>query len=672
MRKQNIKILLLVVSIVALTFKIARADLDSPGSPGATGYTLNNIYSRLQTNATSTEGDHTFGPSADPAPTFHTLKEIYDLIPTILPATVKSGTSYLGVSGMLTPDGGTAGIGDLFNGKTAHLTNDWNLDIGTLNLACNTGTFDGLANKAADAYDGSGNGTNRWCITNSGDVSAAQILSGKIAWVDGTEITGIMANNGQQNFTPGIAGQTITEGYHNGTGAVSGDADLVSTNIKSGVNIFGVAGDSNVVNTSSGDAIAGNVFSGKIAWVDGMSVTGSMANIGQQNITPGIASQTITLGYHDGTGTVSGDADLVSTNIRSGVNIFGIDGNLNVVNTSSGDAIAGNVLSGKVAWVDGAEITGSMANIVQQIITPSTTNQAITLGYHDGTGYAAGDADLVAGKIKSGVNLFGVAGDYPSDTYPLSGDTGATDATAAEICNSDEAWTKAGVLLTGTLNPTAATIGSGNTYCGVAGTLLKDEKNGSAGVGVADSAFYTQALGGVDDYNNGGTTPADAYQGTWTTCNAGNSYCNTSDATYANKKDNSTGLVWSIWLDAGTSHTWFWANNCYEPGTAENPDGGEGGAACDTNGDNACQCVKKPDPLKVGCESIAGWRTPYQKELMQAYIDGSWANLSSAGNYFWSSSTYSYATQLGWFVSLYGGYTDGNIKTSTYVVRCVR
>ncbi|MDM8565682.1 hypothetical protein QUF74_08520 [Candidatus Halobeggiatoa sp. HSG11] len=37
------------------------------------------------------------------------------------------------------------------------------------------------------------------------------------------------------------------------------DTDLATGNIKSGVIVFGVAGDSNVVDTSSGDAIAADI-----------------------------------------------------------------------------------------------------------------------------------------------------------------------------------------------------------------------------------------------------------------------------------------------------------------------------------------------------------------------------------------------------------------------------
>jgi hypothetical protein len=108
---------------------------------------------------------------------------------------------------------------------------------------------------------------------------------------------------------------------------------------------------------------AGEVLSGKMYW--GLSAgawgtnTGTMANHGAVNITPGVAAQAIPAGYHNGSGTVAGDADLVSGNIRAGQNIFGVTGDVNVVNTVTGDATAADIASGKKAWVDGAEVTGA-------------------------------------------------------------------------------------------------------------------------------------------------------------------------------------------------------------------------------------------------------------------------------------------------------------------------
>ncbi len=78
----------------------------------------------------------------------------------------------------------------------------------------------------------------------------------------------------------------------------------------------------------------------------------------------------------------------------------------------AGSALASVILSGKTAYVDDEEVTGTMPNIGQQTVTPGTVAQTITEGYHDGTGSVAGDADLVAGNIKKDVTIFGVTGTH--------------------------------------------------------------------------------------------------------------------------------------------------------------------------------------------------------------------------------------------------------------------
>ena len=65
-----------------------------------------------------------------------------------------------------------------------------------------------------------------------------------------------------------------------------------------------------------------------------------------------------------------------------------------------------------------------------------------------------------------------------------------------------------------------------------------------------------------------------------------------------------------------------------------------------------------------------GWRLPSQKELMQAYIDGSFFNLNQPSNNFWSVTEYSAGTA--WGVTLYSGYTVANVKYTVVQVRCVR
>ena len=89
-----------------------------------------------------------------------------------------------------------------------------------------------------------------------------------------------------------------------------------------------VTGDSNVVNTTSGNAVAEEILGGKKAWVKGKEVTGAMANVGQTNMIPGTAALTVPQGYHDGMGSVAGDANLVADNIKKSAVIFGVTGTL--------------------------------------------------------------------------------------------------------------------------------------------------------------------------------------------------------------------------------------------------------------------------------------------------------------------------------------------------------
>jgi len=119
--------------------------------------------------------------------------EVRALDADITAGNIKKDVNIFGQVGTLTP-GGAATAADLFDSKTAHLAGDWTLDTGTLDLACNNPTFDGTDNLVADAYDGSGDGSSRWCMTDSGDATEADIVSGKVAWVDGIEVTGTLPN----------------------------------------------------------------------------------------------------------------------------------------------------------------------------------------------------------------------------------------------------------------------------------------------------------------------------------------------------------------------------------------------------------------------------------------------------------------------------------------------
>lgn len=78
---------------------------------------------------------------------------------------------------------------------------------------------------------------------------------------------------------------------------------------------------------------------------------------------------------------------------------------------SAGTATGADVLAGKTfSSSAGIGATGTMPSNGAVSIVPGTAPQPIPLGHHDGLGSVAGDADLVAGNIRLGVDLFGVAG----------------------------------------------------------------------------------------------------------------------------------------------------------------------------------------------------------------------------------------------------------------------
>lgn len=84
--------------------------------------------------------------------------------------------------------------------------------------------------------------------TTDANATAAEILSGKTAYVNKNKITGEMPNNGAVTGTITTKSQeyTIAAGYHSGLGKVSisstEQAKIIAENIKEGIQILGVTG----------------------------------------------------------------------------------------------------------------------------------------------------------------------------------------------------------------------------------------------------------------------------------------------------------------------------------------------------------------------------------------------------------------------------------------------
>lgn len=121
------------------------------------------------------------------------------------------------------------------------------------------------------------------------------------------------------------------------------------------------------IDTSDATATASDILNGKTAYVDGNKITGTIPSQAAKTITPSTSSQTaISAGtYAAGIVTVAGDADLIASNIKKGVSIFGVTGSYEGnssggIDTSDATATAADIISGQTAYVNGEKVTGTL------------------------------------------------------------------------------------------------------------------------------------------------------------------------------------------------------------------------------------------------------------------------------------------------------------------------
>lgn len=275
--------------------------------------------------------------------------------------------------------------------------------------------------------------------TSDATATAADILQGKTAYGADGKITGTIPSVEGKQIVPKASGQIAVAGnvYTTGARIIPKEDNFIPANIRKDVSIWGVVG----------------------------------------TLDPG--------------STPVPDPNLIPANVKAGVTIDGITGTF----TSDATITADYILDGFSGYANGEKITGNIPSKDAATYTPSTTDQYINAEqYLSGAQKIAGDANLTAGNIAQGKEIFGVTGTFTSDanataesmqlgvsayvngtrvvgTAPIQEAKTVTPTTTEQTAVASGSFTTGAVKVAGDANLVAENIKEGVSIFGVTGTL---------------------------------------------------------------------------------------------------------------------------------------------------------------------------------------------------------
>ena len=156
--------------------------------------------------------------------------------------------------------------------------------------------------------------------------------------------------------------------------------------------------------TADATATASEILSGKTAYVKGSKLTGTIATKTSSNLTASGATVSVPAGYY---ASAASKSVATATQATPSVSVDSAG-----LITASATQTAGYVNAGTKSG------TKQLTTQAAKTITPSTSAQtAIAAGtYATGAVTVAGDSNLIAANILSGVSIFGVSGSYVPTT----------------------------------------------------------------------------------------------------------------------------------------------------------------------------------------------------------------------------------------------------------------